>query len=141
MRPTVLALLVALAASCGPRHALAPVAECFVTEDCGPDHRCEGGLCVPAVPDTCDPGRTRCASFDVVETCDPSGERWVSDTLPCPGGCDAGRCLPRACRPFELKCSGLTLLICTAQGAGFDLYDQCRFACRVIDGEAQCAAE
>jgi hypothetical protein len=106
--------------------------------DCtGVDEECREGACVvPCVDDidcptaepTCEPQSGQC-----VECIDGSG--CLESEY-----CSVGLCLPDVCSEGETTCRSLgsAVVVCNAQGSGWNELEPCDEDCAIVDGEAQC---
>lgn len=88
----------------------------------------------------CTPGTLRCGLADAshVERCSDAGDAWLPFAL-CSAGqlCDAGSC--KTCKPGTTRCVGSRVLVCGADGAGYDVVQDCaaqQLAC--VDGACSC---
>lgn len=87
---------------------------------------CVDGECM--APRICEPGASRCADAETLETCNLLGTAW--DPMDCAGRCraagESATCDEEICVPGEKRCEGeLLVKICNDLGTGYEAHQQC----------------
>ena len=112
-----------------------------------PKEKCQNGCrdnkCIAGV---CRPNQQKCLPDGTIEACQPDGSAWGTPQV-CdghcvdnqePGAAETANCLKTSCTPDALRCDGLTLVKCAADGSAETPVTNCAYQCTTVAGVAQC---
>ncbi len=114
-----------------------------------PKEKCQYG-CDPTtaacIAGVCVPYQQRCLPDGTIQACKSDGSGWGTAQA-CNGNCvdngqtgakESANCLETSCTPNALRCDGLSLVQCAADGSAETVVTTCPHECSVVSSVAEC---